>query len=57
MKSEAARALDLTDRKSLLTLQRVGLKSELQRDRGAITPPHAHKYGEHPIESRAFRLI
>ena len=30
MKSEAVRALDLTDRKSLLTLQRVGLESEAE---------------------------
>ena len=31
MKSEAVRALDLTDCKSLLTLQRVGLESEAER--------------------------
>ena len=32
----------------------VGLKSETPAATGgAITPPHAHKYGEHPIESRA----
>ncbi len=39
MKSEAVRALDLTDRKSLLTLQRVGLESETPAATGgAITP-------------------